>query len=97
MSADVGVITWRLSGATLVAWSPMGYPIRPHLAKSWKASPDRREWTIALRKGVKWSDGAPFTADDILYWWHDEQLKISSAPTGCAWAANSAPSRKSTT
>ncbi|MBW3637089.1 MAG: ABC transporter permease subunit, partial [Armatimonadetes bacterium] len=78
--SDVGVITWRLSGATLVRWSPMGYPIRPHLAKSWKASPDRREWTITLRKGVKWSDGAPFTADDILYWWQDEQLKISSAP-----------------
>ncbi len=77
---DVGIITWRLSGANLVRWSPMGYPIRPHIAKSWKSSADKREWTFSLRKGMKWSDGAPFTADDILYWWQDEQLKISSSP-----------------
>ena len=77
---DVGIISWRMSGAMLVRWSPMGYPVKPHLAKGWKVSPDNREWTFFLRKGVKWSDGKPFTADDITYWWEDEQLKISSTP-----------------
>ena len=80
---DVGIITWRLSGASLVRWSPLGYPIRPQLAKSWSVSPDKREWTFTLRRGAKWSDGEPFTADDILYWWQEEQLKINSTPV--AW------------
>lgn len=80
---DVGIITWRLAGASLVRWSPMGYPVRPHLAKGWKVSADKREWTFFLRRGVKWSDGQPFTADDVVYWWKDEQLKIAGAPV--AW------------
>ena len=61
-----------MSGTTLVRWSPLGYPIVPHIAKRWEVSPDKREWTFFLRKGIKWSDGHPFTADDILYWWNDE-------------------------
>jgi len=65
------VRAWN-SGSTLVRWSPLGYPIVPHVAKGWEASPDRKEWTIFLRRGMKWSDGHPFTADDILYWWNYE-------------------------
>ncbi|MDQ3813611.1 MAG: ABC transporter substrate-binding protein, partial [Armatimonadota bacterium] len=79
-AGDVSVISWRLSGATIVRWSPLGYPIRPHIAKSWTVSPDRREWTFHLRKGLKWSDGHPLTADDALYWWEAEQLKFASNP-----------------
>ncbi len=72
--ADAGVISWRLAGGRLLAWSPLGYPLKPHLAKSWHVSEDRRTFTVHLRRGVKWSDGHPFTADDILYWWeHDIQ------------------------
>ncbi len=61
-----------MAGSCMVRWSPMGYPIVPHVAKSWEATPDKREWTFYLRKGMKWSDGHPFTADDILYWWEHE-------------------------
>jgi ABC-type dipeptide/oligopeptide/nickel transport system permease component/ABC-type transport system substrate-binding protein len=42
-------------------------------------SPDAREWTFHLRRGVRWSDGHPFTADDIIYWWED-QLDLFKAP-----------------
>ncbi len=66
------IISWRLSGPYLVRWSALGYPIEPHVAKSVTPSEDRREWMIELRPGLKWSDGAPYTADDILYWWNDE-------------------------
>ena len=69
----------RYAGSSLVRWSPLGYPIVPHIAKGWKASPDRNEWTIFLRKGMKWSDGHPFTADDILYVW-DLEMKMSLKP-----------------
>lgn len=70
---DVAIVTARLSGVTLFRWSPMGYPIRPHLAKGWSVNEDHSEWTIYLRRGLRWSDGHPFTAEDILYWWEDER------------------------
>ena len=39
----------------------------PALASSWKVSPDGRKYTLALRHDVKFSDGAPFTADDVVF------------------------------
>lgn len=72
-SSDVSLIGDRLASPTLVRWSPMGYPLRPHVAKGWESSADRREWTFYLRQGMKWSDGSSFTADDIIYWWDEEQ------------------------
>jgi peptide/nickel transport system substrate-binding protein len=39
----------------------------PALAKSWKTSPDGRTFTLQLRRGVRFSDGHPFDADDVLF------------------------------
>ncbi len=39
----------------------------PALAKSWKASPDGRTFTLQLRKGIRFSDGHPFDADDVIF------------------------------
>ncbi len=71
---DVGVISWRLAGTYLVRWSPLGYPIEPHVAKSVESSDGDRVWTVTLRRGMRWSDGAPYTADDIMYWWEQEVM-----------------------
>jgi peptide/nickel transport system substrate-binding protein len=40
---------------------------RPYLAERWEASPDLKVWTLYLRRGVRWSNGDPFTADDVVY------------------------------
>jgi ABC-type transport system substrate-binding protein/ABC-type dipeptide/oligopeptide/nickel transport system permease component len=69
---DLSTIYWRLSDSNLVRWSPQGYPLVPHLAKSWEISPDQRVYTFTLRAGVKWSDGYPFTSEDIVYWYENE-------------------------
>jgi peptide/nickel transport system substrate-binding protein len=37
------------------------------LARSWTVSPDGREYTLQLRRGLKFSDGQPFDADDVLF------------------------------
>jgi len=37
------------------------------LATSWTSSKDNSTWIFKLRKGVKWSDGLPFTADDVTF------------------------------
>lgn len=39
----------------------------PGLAKSWKISPDGRIFTLQLRKGIRFSDGHPFDADDVVF------------------------------
>ncbi|GGE27351.1 peptide-binding protein [Pullulanibacillus camelliae] len=49
----------------------------PDLATSWETSNDGLVWTFHLRKGVKWHDGKPFTADDVAYTFNDIALKKS--------------------
>jgi len=39
----------------------------PDLAKSWDISDDGKVWTFHLRKDVKWHDGHPFTAEDVVF------------------------------
>jgi len=39
----------------------------PALAKSWKISPDGLQYTLTLRKGIRFSDGQPLDADDVLF------------------------------
>lgn len=41
--------------------------VKPDLAESWELSPDQRRITFTLRDGLKWSDGAPLTAEDVVF------------------------------
>ncbi|MFL5803670.1 MAG: ABC transporter substrate-binding protein [Roseiflexaceae bacterium] len=43
----------------------------PNLAMSWEWSADGKSLTMPLVKGIKWSDGQPFTADDVMFTWED--------------------------
>ena len=50
------------------------------LAESWDVSPDGKTWTFHLREGVLWSDGMPFTADDVIN--HMELIGGTVTPGG---------------
>jgi peptide/nickel transport system substrate-binding protein len=41
--------------------------LQPLLAESWDMEEDGKVWIFHLRKGVKWHDGEPFTADDVVF------------------------------
>ncbi|MBE9124998.1 MULTISPECIES: ABC transporter substrate-binding protein [unclassified Coleofasciculus] len=55
--------------------------LEPGLAESWEISEDKRRITFTLREGLKWSDGEPFTADDIVFTYNDIYLN-EKIPTG---------------
>lgn len=59
------VLSRLLSG--LVNFDPKTELFVPALAKSWTVSEDGLSYTFHLRKGLLWSDGQPFTAEDIIF------------------------------
>ncbi len=50
---------------------PITGAVEPELAKSWDISEDGLTVTFHLREGIKWSDGQPFTADDVVFTFND--------------------------
>jgi peptide/nickel transport system substrate-binding protein len=56
----------------------------PNLAKSWEWSEDGHQLTMQLVEGVKWSDGDPFDAEDVMFFWEDHILDTNIAPQGGA-------------
>ena len=55
--------------------------IVPNMAKSFEWNEDFTELTVVLRKGHKWSDGQPFTTEDIVFWWDDIVLNEELYPS----------------
>ena len=53
----------------------------PGLAEAWGMSDDGKTFTLTFRKGLKWSDGEPFSADDVVFWWEDYILNEEVTPT----------------
>jgi peptide/nickel transport system substrate-binding protein len=54
----------------LIRWTPE-YDLAPNLARKWEIEKEGRQFTLHLVKGVKWSDGEPFTTDDIIFYVQD--------------------------
>lgn len=65
---DLGM--YKLIGgyAPLMRWKWDDTGLEPGTATHWEFSPDGTQLTIHLREGIHWSDGAEFTAEDIVYW-----------------------------
>ncbi|HEV7718796.1 MAG TPA: ABC transporter substrate-binding protein [Arsenicitalea sp.] len=66
----------------LVRWSPKADAVLPDIAQSIDISPDSTTYTFHLRKGMKWSDGSPLTADDFEFWYNEVALNKELAPSG---------------
>ena len=66
----------------LVRYSDDLQTVVPNIAKGWEWNDDFTQLTFFLRKGHRWSDGAPFTADDVKFWYDELALdpKIMEKP-----------------
>jgi peptide/nickel transport system substrate-binding protein len=61
--------------AGLTGYDQLTQTHRPGLAKSWEYNEETMEWTFHLREGLRWSDGAPLTSDDFMFY-----IEIASDP-----------------
>jgi peptide/nickel transport system substrate-binding protein len=68
----------------LLFWDDTGSRIVPSVAKAWKMADDGKSFTLSLRKGMRWSDGQPFTADDFVFWFEDLYSNKEIVPTPIA-------------
>jgi len=58
------------------------YELVPDILDAYDVSDGGRIITLHLRRGHKWSDGAPFTTEDFRYWWEDVALNPELSPGG---------------
>jgi peptide/nickel transport system substrate-binding protein len=64
-----------LTQGRLVRVNRASFELEPWLAERWESSPNGRQHTLHLRKGVTWSDGSPFTSADVLF-----SLRVAANP-----------------
>ncbi|MHA3976735.1 ABC transporter substrate-binding protein [Halovulum sp. GXIMD14794] len=70
-SNDHNSILRFVSPQGLTRWDPDFQSIMPNVAESWTVNDAGSEFTFKLREGMKWSDGAPLTADDVMFYVND--------------------------
>ena len=76
--------------SSFLAFSPDHSQRLPNLAKDIEVSPDGRRFTIHLREGVKWSDGTPYTTEDIRFV-VEEALLTDLVPAGIGLGSGVTP------
>lgn len=72
----------RINYDPVLRWAPeFSDPIQPGLAKEWSWNEEGTELTLVFREGLKWSDGEPWTVDDIIFWWENIELDTNITPS----------------
>ena len=71
----------------LMFWDYTGDRVTPNLARGLEMQDGGRAWLVQLRRGMKWSDGKPFTADDFVFWFEDVYRNKDLIPTPSATMA----------
>lgn len=75
----------RIADMDLFQYDFGGTRLLPNLVDRWKVSRDAKTYTIHFREGLKWSDGEPFTTDDIMFWYKEILTNKDLVPTPPGW------------
>lgn len=87
----MGISKWdtglnsRIAYEPIVRWDRTGRKIVPGLAESWDIRDGGKTYVFHLRKGHKWSDGHPFTAEDLLFWYENILMNKDICPLPPSW------------
>ena len=65
-------------------WDYTGDKVLPNIAKGWEMKDGGRTLVLHLRRGMKWSDGQPYTADDFIFWYEEMYQNRELVPTPTA-------------
>lgn len=65
----------------LVRWDVTWSNVVPNIAADFEVNDTATEFTFTLRDGLRWSDGEPFTTEDIRFWYEDIFLNSELTPT----------------
>jgi peptide/nickel transport system substrate-binding protein len=68
---EVGNVQLYFAVDAPVKWKADLTGYEPALVESYNWSADGKTFTLTLRKGLKWSDGTPYTSADWKFWWED--------------------------
>ena len=82
---DASIAIRYLTGGVLVRMNRQTQVLEPELAESWKVSKDSRQITFKLRSGISFSDGTPFSAEDVAYTVRQLMDPALHSPTGDAF------------
>jgi len=82
---DASAAVRYLTGGVLLRVNRQTQALEPELAQSWKVSKDGRQITFQLRSGISFSDGTPFSADDVAYTVQQLMDPALHSPTGDAF------------
>jgi peptide/nickel transport system substrate-binding protein len=81
-SPEWGGLLYIAAWEGLVQWTPDFNGYEYNLAENIEINSDVTEYTIHLRQGLKWSDGEPYTADDIMFYINDVMFNPDLSPSG---------------
>jgi peptide/nickel transport system substrate-binding protein len=82
---DAAVSIRYLTGGVLLRMNRQTQALEPELAHSWKVSKDGRQISFKLRSGLSFSDGTPFSAEDVAYTVQQLMDPALHSPTGDAF------------
>ena len=82
---DASVAIRYLTGGVLVRLNRQTQVLEPELAQSWQVSKDGKQITFKLRTGILFSDGTPFSAEDVAYTVQQMMDPALHSPTGDAF------------
>jgi len=82
---DASAAIRYLTGGVLLRVNRQTQALEPELAQSWRVSKDGRQITFQLRSGISFSDGTPFSADDVAYTVQQLMDPALHSPTGDAF------------